>query len=132
MPEYTGGHRKRVTSIAFSPDGAYVASASRDGTVKLWDAHARPPRQVLNRHTDAVTIGGVLAGWHTGWLASLTRASTFGIPNLRIYFGRGHWGLAWRDLGGVFTRRSGTGPLDILALSRGFPTADWKYLTPAT
>jgi WD40 repeat protein/DNA-binding SARP family transcriptional activator len=31
------GHRAAVTSIAFSPDGAMLATGSDDGTVKLWD-----------------------------------------------------------------------------------------------
>jgi len=31
------GHRDRVISLAFSGDGAYLASSSRDNTIKLWD-----------------------------------------------------------------------------------------------
>jgi WD40 repeat protein len=31
------GHKYRVTSLAFSPDGTQLASASDDGAMKLWD-----------------------------------------------------------------------------------------------
>lgn len=38
------GHSKTVTSVTFSPDGKRLASASLDGTIKLWDATLSQPR----------------------------------------------------------------------------------------
>ncbi len=37
------GHTSRVTSVAFSPDGKRLASASGDGRVKVWDARPLTP-----------------------------------------------------------------------------------------
>ena len=45
------GHTNGVFSVAFSPDGARLASASRDGTVKLWDAATGQELRTLKGHT---------------------------------------------------------------------------------
>ena len=49
------GHTDAVTSVAFSPDGNFLASASPDGIVKLWDVNAQREIASLSGHKDGVT-----------------------------------------------------------------------------
>jgi WD40 repeat protein len=80
-----------VTSVAFSPDGSRLASASRDGTVKVWDATASQearalPAEILSPDGKqlAGTVGNEVKVWdvqtgretltlkgHTSWVQSV-------------------------------------------------------------
>jgi WD40 repeat protein len=44
-----------VTAVAIAPDGTWLASASRDRSVRTWDAATGQQRALLTGHTDAVT-----------------------------------------------------------------------------
>ncbi len=48
------GHEGDVRSVRFSPDGTSVASASLDGTIKLWDVVLGENTATFEGHTDAV------------------------------------------------------------------------------
>jgi len=46
------GHTNRVPSVSFSPDGRVLASASMDGTVRLWDIATGQVRRVFRPHDE--------------------------------------------------------------------------------
>lgn len=47
------GHQEAVTSVAFSPNGNYLATASRDNTVKLWSKNGKELK-TLKGHQGAI------------------------------------------------------------------------------
>ena len=49
-----GGHAARITGVACSPDGAMIASASEDGTIKIWSTNGTLLR-TLTAQTNALT-----------------------------------------------------------------------------
>src|SRR5262249_50497863 len=48
------GHAGTVLSLAYSPDGTHLATASHDGTVRTWDTATGQPHLTLTDHTDTV------------------------------------------------------------------------------
>ena len=48
------GHNSIVDSIVFSPNGKFLASTSRDRTVKLWDITSQQQRRSLTKHKSVV------------------------------------------------------------------------------
>ena len=68
------GHTDYVSSVAFNPDGQTLASASRDGTIRLWDPHTAQPKTLLIGHTE--TVNGIVFSSDGQTLASVSRDTT--------------------------------------------------------
>jgi WD40 repeat protein len=49
------GHTNEVNTVAWSPDGRYIASGSSDQTVQVWDARTGSLLVTYKGHSDVVT-----------------------------------------------------------------------------
>lgn len=47
-------HRAEIWSVTYSPNGQYIATASQDRTVKIWDAQTGQLLKMMEGHTDSV------------------------------------------------------------------------------
>ena len=53
MREHWTPQKTDIRALAYGPDGALLASASDDGTARVWDAASGALRQTLAGHTTA-------------------------------------------------------------------------------
>ncbi|MFM9964996.1 MAG: protein kinase domain-containing protein [Planctomycetaceae bacterium] len=67
-------HTKAVNCVVFSPDGKWLASASHDKTVKMWDSMTGLATRTLNEHTSPVIC--VAFSPDGKWLASASEDRT--------------------------------------------------------
>jgi WD40 repeat protein len=71
------GHTGDVGSVAFSPDGKFLASGSRDYTIKLWDVATGSLVRTLEGHASGVLSvafspdGRLLASGSGDWTIKL-------------------------------------------------------------
>ena len=50
------GHTKELNSIAFSPDGRYLATGSNDATIRIWDATSGQARAILQDDGNVLAV----------------------------------------------------------------------------
>lgn len=76
------GHREDTKGVAISPDGTRAATASSDGTVRVWDARTAEPLQTFRTHPESASDvafspdGRTLAAIGTNQSVSLRHLAT--------------------------------------------------------
>ena len=88
----TWQHKGPVVAVAYSHDGALLATAGHDGKILLGNANAATPATALVDHTAPVTC---LAWAENGWLASGAHDG-----KVRLHDASGRFLQVWSRLGG--------------------------------
>jgi len=89
------GHRGAVYAVAFSPDGAYLASGSFDETVRLWRVSDGALLRTLNGHTGSVL--SVAFSPDGAYLASGSADRTVRLVLERVGFRNSHAGMQFEE-----------------------------------
>jgi WD40 repeat protein len=95
------GHSASVDSVAFSPDGRFLASSGKDGTIKLWDVSTGTELRTLTAHSsvDYLTFnpdGKTLASGSLDGMIRLWDVSTG--TQLRIFAAAFAFSPDWKTL----------------------------------
>jgi WD40 repeat protein len=107
-PVLLQGHRGAVTGLAWSSDGGWLASTSKDNDVRIWNVSGEAPQDsmVLAGHKDKVWVPCLVETEGKGWLVT---PSADGTARL------------WNFPGGQPVRFSGNPPEDREVLRHGAP-----------
>src|SRR5262249_37808015 len=97
------GHTDWVNSIAYSQDGKYLASGSRDRTVRIWDATGKDILTLKTQPEKTKSVPGV-------------KAVTFIGPGTRLAATSGHWDIKQKEWRGELKLFDGAGGKEIRAL----------------